>query len=393
LWLASLLALVVAGIALSPFWAPSVAPLLPWSGSSEISAQDSAALTARLADVEKGAASVNPGIDAIRSVESALEHRVSQIESSINARLTEIEQHRSPAGSDVDATAAAESALTRRVEDLEAARSTERQSEATVAATKTALQQLEQRVGSIEAQSSSRATSEAAELQKMRQEVSRLGNVNAELANRLPAIERQAQSQSGAARTDAVLALALLQMREAVDQARPFVAEYGTFKSLAGASDLAAAAEPLAEAARNGVPGRTVLSKRLAELAAHITAAPALPAETDWGAQALTRLRSLVTIRRIDSAPQTGPEAVVVAAQAALARGDLAEAVATLETLSGANAEAARPWLQMARQRLAVEAVLRHLQELLSARLSGTPAAPGEAPAAPPASPAAREPS
>ncbi len=30
LWLALLLALVIAGIALSPFWAPAVASLLPW---------------------------------------------------------------------------------------------------------------------------------------------------------------------------------------------------------------------------------------------------------------------------------------------------------------------------------------------------------------------------
>ncbi|MGA8383582.1 MAG: hypothetical protein WB710_20870, partial [Stellaceae bacterium] len=30
LWLALLLALVVAGMALSPFWTPAVAPLLPW---------------------------------------------------------------------------------------------------------------------------------------------------------------------------------------------------------------------------------------------------------------------------------------------------------------------------------------------------------------------------
>jgi hypothetical protein len=296
---------------------------------------------------------------------------------------------------DANAITSAENALTRRVEDLEAARSTERQSEVTIAATKTALQQLEQRVGSIEAQSGSRAASEAAELQKMQQELARLGNVNAELANRLPAIEREARSQSGTARTDAVLALALLQMREAVDQARPFAAEYSTFKGLAGDSDLAAAAEPLTEAAHNGVPGRALLSKRLAELAARITNATTPPAETGWGAQALARLGSLVTIRRIDGASQTGPEAAVATARAALARGDLAEAVAKLETLSGANAEAARPWLQMARQQLAVETTLGHLQELLSARLSAIPAAPGAAPASPPAAPAAkaREPS
>ena len=47
--------------------------------------------------------------------------------------------------------------------------------------------------------------------------------------------------------------------------------------------------------------------------------------------------------------------------------------------LSGANAEAAAPWLQMARERLAVETALAHIQELLIAHLtrpSETPASP-----------------
>jgi hypothetical protein len=70
----------------------------------------------------------------------------------------------------------------------------------------------------------------------------------------------------------------------------------------------------------------------------------------------------------------------VGAAQAALARNDLAGAVAALEPLTGAAAEAARPWLQLARDWLTVEAALGHLQELLTARLGGPPAAPVSAP-------------
>ena len=107
--------------------------------------------------------------------------------------------------------------------------------------------------------------------------------------------------------------------------------------------------------------------------------------KSDWREQALARLRGLVTIRRIDSLSRTGSaggsNGAVGAAQAALARGDLAGAVAALEQLTGADAEAARPWLLMARERLAAETALDHVQELLTERLGSPPAAPGAAPA------------
>ena len=84
-----------------------------------------------------------------------------------------------------------------------------------------------------------------------------------------------------------------------------------------------------------------------------------------------------MTIRRIGGASQTGPEAAVSAAQASLDRGDLAGAVAALESLTGAAAEAARPWLKMARERLSVERALDRLQQVLTARLGGgSPSAP-----------------
>jgi hypothetical protein len=178
-----------------------------------------------------------------------------------------------------------------------------------------------------------------------------------------------------------MLALLLGQMREAVEQARPFPAEFNAFVSLARNPDLASAAEPLAEPARNGVASRAVLAKKLAELAGRMAVASEPAGDSDWGAQTLARLRSLVTIRRIEGPSQTGSEAAVSAAQTALARGDLAGAVAALDPLAGANAEAAGPWMRMARERLAAEAALDHLQELLTARLGSAPAAPAAAPA------------
>ena len=98
-----------------------------------------------------------------------------------------------------------------------------------------------------------------------------------------------------------------------------------------------------------------------------------------------------MTIRRITGSSHTGSNGgsrgAVDAAQTALARGDLAGAVTALDPLTGGDAEAARPWLLMARERLAAETALDHVRELLTERLGSLPAAPGAAPAKVPEEP------
>jgi hypothetical protein len=347
-WQVAVLGLVIAGIICSPFWAPEIAPLLPWGGRAPAPIPDYAAVTARLEAIER------------RPVPPAI---------------------------DVEAIRWAQNALGRRVDQLEAADNADRQSEAAISTIKAGLQQFEQHLGAIEAKSASQAAGGAAEIGKVQQELTRLATIAADLASRLAALE-QPRVQSGTQQIDAILLVALLQMREAVDQGRPFAAELGAFTALAhDRPDLVAAAGPLAEVAHGGVVGRLGLAKHLAEVAGHIASATAIPPEADWEAQVLARLRALVTIRRIDGAPQSGPEAAVSAAEAALRRGDLGEAVAQLDRLTGANAEAARPWLRMARQRLAVERALTHLQEILVVSLGHLPDSPGSAPAEAPAKP------
>ena len=89
-------------------------------------------------------------------------------------------------------------------------------------------------------------------------------------------------------------------------QARPFPAEFDEFIRLAGGSDLAAAAQPLAQPARSGVASRAVLAKGLTELSGQMGAANEPVGNSDWREQTLARLRGLVTIRRIDNASHTG---------------------------------------------------------------------------------------
>ena len=345
-WLGALLLLVIAGVGSSPFWARGIAPLLPWGGKPDARMEDLAALTARLEAIEKRPAPPAPDLSAINSAASTLARRVNQLESARNA---------------------------------------DRPPDAADAVTKSDLHPLEQQLSALAARSTSLANSETAEFQKLRQELARLSSVSADLGDRLSSVERKVGAAGVAPTNDALLA-ALFRMREAVEAARPFGNEYDAFTALAhDQPGLIAAAKPLAESAQAGVPSRAVLSDELGKLSGRIAPAATSPRGSDLGTQALAWLHSLVTVHRIDAAVQTEQQPAMRVAEAALARDDLSGAVSALQTLSGSNSGAIQSWLQTARQRLAAEAALGRLQELLVARL-GTPAeapagVPTEAPA------------
>ena len=355
LWLGGMLVLVIAGVLASPFWAPALRPLLPWGTQSGAARYD--ALAQHLATLE--------------------------------ARVARLEQRPVAPPIDADAIKSAQAAVAQRVTALEAGVATLRQGQQRqtrqAAATTAALTQQSQRLDAIAAQT--------VELDKLQQELAQRGNAAGELANRVDALEHQLHSQSNVDRSGAAMMLALLEMREAVVSARPFPAEFQAFKELAAHDpDLAAATQPLADAARDGVASQAVLRQRLDEIADRIATAKTPAVKPKWWEQAIDRLRSLVTIRQIDGTAKAGPDAAVEAAQSDVAQGNLKGAVAALSKLTGANAEAAQPWLDQARQRLAAEAALMHLQDLLSARLSApaaaSPAVTAPAPAAEPTPPA-----
>jgi len=259
------------------------------------------------------------------------------------------------------------------------------------AAASPALRELDQRVAALEA----KPAAPPGDLAEIRQEVAKLAASAADQATRIDAVDKDIHSQAASNPTDIALVLALLQIRDAIEVGRPFAAAYDTLVALAQSRpEIAAAAAPLARPATAGLAGRPVLANRLRELAPAIVAAnpPATgPANTDaaapdWASEAWRRLSGLVTIRRIDSAgpdqaaagqaasvpAASVPAASVNAALQALAGGDLDGAVGALDTLTGAPAETLRPWLRMAKERLAAEAALQRIEALLVARL-GTP--------------------
>jgi hypothetical protein len=268
-----------------------------------------------------------------------------------------------------------------------------RQAQQEAADAKAALTRLERRIGALEARpavpagdlgelrdQAAKASSMAADLQSrvatLDQSLRAQATALADVAGRLAALDREVRAHDARGATDAALVLALLQVRAAVAVGRPFIAEYQALAALAREQpEIAAAAQPLAEPAKTGVASRAVLVERLRGLGSE-SAAPLSPAADDgWGAVVLARLSSLVTIRRVDGGPAApdGIAAAVRAAETALAAGDLAAAVTAFDTLTGADREAAAPWLGMAKTRLAVDAALQRVEALATARLGAAP--------------------
>lgn len=264
------------------------------------------------------------------------------------------------AASPAPAPIAHDDALAARVAALEAAQAKSNQNTA-------ALQALGQRIATLEAKP-------GPDLSPLQNQLTSLAAAVADLTQKVGVLDKAAQT---APADGTALALLLLQIREAVEAGRPFDAEYQALITMSRSHpDIAAAAAPLAELATSGVASRGVLAARLHQLAPRIAAATP-PAKSSWRSQIVARLRSLVTIRRIDGAGQSPAEAAVSSAERALAGGDLKQAVDALSGLGGANLAAAEPWLGMARQRLAVEAALRQIETLITAELGGAPAKPG----------------
>jgi uroporphyrinogen-III synthase len=344
-WPVLALVLVLAVVAASPF----IAPALPWG--------------------PKHAAGVTPGdLETLARRVTALENRPtgSAVPAEIAERLGRLEQR---AGADVPAD------LAERVQRLE-----ERPAGQVSGDLAERVQRLEdrpaqpglppellQRLEALERRPA--ADPEAVRLAQ--QEAQRLAGALEAAQQRLAALEQQQRTEAAADRTDQALLLAVSQLRQAAATSRPFATELAAASTMAKErAEIAAELRKLEPYAGKGVPTAAMLRQQFEPAAAAIVRAGSAPPPEGWTDQMLARLRGLVTIRRVGTqGPEGGVDASVAAAEQALAQGDLAAAVAALEPLQGAAAEAARPWLDAARQRLAVDAALGAANGALMARL------------------------
>ncbi|HUK61111.1 MAG TPA: mitofilin family membrane protein [Stellaceae bacterium] len=321
-WTLALLVLALALVGTSPYWAPPLRPLLPW-GSEPQGGTD--ALAARL--------------DAAEAARAGIAARLARLE-------TQTQQQGSPGAAAPPDTAA----LQQVAQQLTA---------------------LEARVGAINVPDTAALT------QSLQQMGARLDDLDAKLGQLAAA---QAAGDVG----DVRLLAALAGLRAALAGSGPFDGELTGALALAHGDDtVAAALQPLANAAPSGIPSAALLAERFrAETAPailHAAAAPQPAANRDIGDRVLAELKGLVTVRRIDAgASDDATGGAVSAAEAALRTGDLAGAVKTLQGLSGPAADAAKPFVTAAQQRLNAEGAVSGLARKVAGRIAAAPTPPSQ---------------
>lgn len=155
------------------------------------------------------------------------------------------------------------------------------------------------------------------------------------------------------------MVLAIGQLEIVADSGAPFADMLPGLTTLAGDdAETGALIEGLKGASWEGVTTVSALSSRFSDIALIVDAAETSAIDGDWVDESLAALQSVVSIRRIDEAPDA-PAASK--AERALARGDLASAVALVTPFAEAD-QAIADWLNLANARLAVDTAITQLR-------------------------------
>jgi hypothetical protein len=190
------------------------------------------------------------------------------------------------------------------------------------------------------------------------------------LASRITRLDAQIKQLGAALDEDtpargraALVLLSVSQLAVATSGPRPYLTQFDALRSVAvGEARLAKSFDLLAAHATKGVLTLALLRVEFSETAKAVIRSRDVGSSEGVLGQTLSRVASLVTIRKIDSFGEETVDGVLAATDAALALGDLASAVAILEALDGAPGEASAGWLSNARARLEVDGALLDLQ-------------------------------
>jgi hypothetical protein len=336
------LALAVAGATVytRPYWAPFLDAAD--SGRSDAVAAALADLAARLDDLQ-----------------GAMPADGSPALSDMNERLATLETALSQGGGqDPDTRAAVESL------NAQLARMTDR-----IAALEQDVTAVRNLAGSPSQEVTSRLSSEAQRLDAMLAQQS-------DLAERIAAAEAdldaaQAARDAAPGSRETLLLLATLQLRDALQGSGPYAQPLAMLKSLAAEdAPLGAIIEPLERRASAGLPGLRELQARFPEVARRIAAIEMGRESEGWSAGVLRRLAEAVNLRPVGLIEGAAPTAVAARAEVKLNDGDLAGAVAEIDSLEGAAAEAAASWHSEAEARLAADSAVSRLGVLVSERFA-----------------------
>lgn len=240
---------------------------------------------------------------------------------------------------------------------------------------------LEDRLAALE-QSRSDAPAEGSDNAAQAEEIAALQDRLNTLSEELQNLRKENGTAVRTATAEKTFMASALQLVAAWQAAQPFNAAWVSAVTSAETLDpqLAAllndAASTLLPWRDKGIPTLGQLQSRYAAAARSVLAKTA-PVGQSWWQQTLGRVEGLVVIRRQAerlSEDDTGNEAALARAEAVLATGDLAGALAVLQSLDETATAAASDWLQGARARVQADQLALRLStataELLAPELA-----------------------
>ena len=239
------------------------------------------------------------------------------------------------------------------------------------------IQAIEDRVQSIEDGQAAAIAPTAALSDRLSGEAARLDELltaQSELQARLDAAEQDlagtiARRDSAPGSQETLLLLAALQLRDAIRGSGPYEEPLRMLQNLTGDdAALAEIIEPLARRAPAGLPSLRDLQADFPEVARRVAAIELGEEGEGWSAGVLRRLSEAVNLRPVGLVEGDQPTAVVARTEVKLNEGDLAGAVAELDSLTGAAAEAAAAWRGDAEARIAADQAVSRLGALVSER-------------------------
>ena len=235
-------------------------------------------------------------------------------------------------------------------------------------AIRAATERLDTRLDALDGALARDRAAQEADSGRLRGEIERLAAANAQLGSTVDELTTALSQRADSQRDAGALLLAVGQLR-AVAASGPFAGELDIARLLAdrvpglGAA-FTAALDRLAPHAAAGATSPRLLRERFPAVARAVIHAEQAQGAEGWLDKAAAEIKQLVTVRRVGpDVSGDGAEAALARAESALAAGDVAGAVAALETL-GPLTEAAQPWLDEARAQRDIAAALDDLISL-----------------------------
>jgi hypothetical protein len=193
-----------------------------------------------------------------------------------------------------------------------------------------------------------------------------------------PALQSVVGSVSAKDLGAAAMLLMLNELRGDVQSERPFQEDLAVIaKFSANDPEMQAALARLAPYAESGVLSPQTLQAEFKGLAGEIVMAKLRGEDASVRDRVLQRLGALVQVRRVDDIEGNTVDATVARAQLMLDQGNVHGAVAELQKLDGAPAQAAQPWMQAAQGSLAAQdstaALMNAVLQKFSAVAQGMP--------------------